>query len=240
MTDAECMTEEQWLAFGNVNDLPEFLRQRASRRKLLLFACAQERQVRVATSPHLCHLTSTDPRFSQVEFMERYADGLANEQERLVVLRGLFAVKDEALPDLDFEKIALARHVAEFVECGKDDPRQVSSGNPDEVPVQYHEVHQDGLQRLLSRTCQGPASLIHDIFGNPFKPVAVDLCWDTSIVKALATAIYEERAFDDRLPILADALEEAGCSDAAILHHCRQPGEHWRGCWVVDLLLGKT
>ena len=54
----------------------------------------------------------------------------------------------------------------------------------------------------------------------------------------LAQGIYEERAFD-RLPILADALEDAGCDNADILSHCRGPGPHARGCWVVDLLLGK-
>ena len=56
---------------------------------------------------------------------------------------------------------------------------------------------------------------------------------------SLANLIYDERAFD-RLPILADALEDAGCDDADILRHCREPGEHVRGCWVVDLLLGKS
>ena len=54
----------------------------------------------------------------------------------------------------------------------------------------------------------------------------------------IAQAIYDDRAFD-RMPILADALEDAGCMDQTILNHCRQSGEHVRGCWVVDLLLGK-
>jgi hypothetical protein len=81
---------------------------------------------------------------------------------------------------------------------------------------------------------------LHEIFGNPFRPVSLDLCWlawNGGTVAALAQAIYTDRAFD-RMPILADALEDAGCSDADILAHCRQPGEHVRGCWVVDLLLG--
>ncbi len=56
---------------------------------------------------------------------------------------------------------------------------------------------------------------------------------------ALARSIYDDRAFD-RLPVLADALEDAGCTDAAILDHCRGPGPHVRGCWVVDLILGKS
>jgi hypothetical protein len=65
------------------------------------------------------------------------------------------------------------------------------------------------------------------------------LAWNENTVPRLAQTIYDERAFD-RLPILADALEEAGCTDTAILDHCRQPGEHYRGCWAVDLLLGKS
>jgi hypothetical protein len=66
----------------------------------------------------------------------------------------------------------------------------------------------------------------------------VDSSWLTENVLRLATAIHAEGAFD-RLPILADALEEAGCTNADVLTHWRQPGEHVRGCWVVDLLLGK-
>ncbi|HJZ60331.1 MAG TPA: hypothetical protein VKE74_35635 [Gemmataceae bacterium] len=82
-------------------------------------------------------------------------------------------------------------------------------------------------------------ALLRDIFGNPFRPVAVDPRWLTSDVVALARGIYEGRAFD-RLPILADALQDAGCENADILGHCRDPQlAHIRGCWVVDLVLGK-
>lgn len=63
--------------------------------------------------------------------------------------------------------------------------------------------------------------------------------WNDATVRKLARTIYETRRFQD-MPILADALEEAGCTDADILHHCRQPGEHVGGCWVVDRLLGKS
>jgi hypothetical protein len=80
--------------------------------------------------------------------------------------------------------------------------------------------------------------LLRDIFGNPFRPVTLNPAWCTSNVTGLAQSIYVDRAFD-RLPILADALEEAGCDNADILNHCRQPGEHVRGCWVVDLVLRK-
>ena len=82
------------------------------------------------------------------------------------------------------------------------------------------------------------ASLLRDISGNPFRPVTIDRAWRTATAVAIAQAIYDERAFD-RLPVLADALEDAGCDNADLLGHCRSPGPHVRGCWVVDLLLGK-
>ncbi|AWM42102.1 hypothetical protein C1280_02235 [Gemmata obscuriglobus] len=79
---------------------------------------------------------------------------------------------------------------------------------------------------------------MRDIFGNPFRPVAADPAWLTSNITALVTGIYADRAFD-RMPILADALQDAGCDNADILTHCRSEAQHVRGCWVVDLLLGK-
>jgi hypothetical protein len=81
--------------------------------------------------------------------------------------------------------------------------------------------------------------LLRDLIGNPFRPVAVASAWLTPTVRALAQGVYEERAFD-RLPILADALEEAGCADPDLLGHLRGPGPHVRGCWAVDLLSAKT
>jgi hypothetical protein len=83
--------------------------------------------------------------------------------------------------------------------------------------------------------------LIRDVIGNPFRPVAVDpslLAWNDGAILKMAKAIYDERAFD-RLPLLADALEDAGCTEADTLAHCRGPGPHVRGCWAVDLLLEK-
>jgi len=82
--------------------------------------------------------------------------------------------------------------------------------------------------------------LLRDIFGNPFRPVACDASWLTSDVVALARGIYDDRAFD-RMPILADALQDAGCDNDEVLNHCRDAAQvHVRGCWVVDLLLGKV
>jgi hypothetical protein len=83
--------------------------------------------------------------------------------------------------------------------------------------------------------------ILRDLFGNPFRPPAIDpgAPWhQDAVIRKLAQTLYDERAFD-HFPILADALEEAGCTDRAILDHCRQPGQHVRGCWVLDLVLGR-
>jgi hypothetical protein len=86
------------------------------------------------------------------------------------------------------------------------------------------------------------AALIRDIVGNPFRPVMPVECscltWNDGAVLKIAKGIYEERAFD-RMPILADALEDSGCADAAILAHCRSSGPHVRGCWTLDVLFGR-
>jgi hypothetical protein len=81
-------------------------------------------------------------------------------------------------------------------------------------------------------------SLLRDIFGNPFRAAHVDSRWLTADVVYLARAIYEESAFE-RMPVLANALVNAGCSSEETLGHCRQEG-HVRGCWLVDGLFGKS
>jgi hypothetical protein len=86
--------------------------------------------------------------------------------------------------------------------------------------------------------CLAHAHLLRCVAGNPFRPVRADPGWRTAPVVGIAEAAYAGRAFD-RLPILADALEDAGCADADVLTHCRAHPEHARGCWVVDLLLDK-
>jgi hypothetical protein len=84
------------------------------------------------------------------------------------------------------------------------------------------------------------AVLIRDIVGNPFRPVAFDAAWRTSTATALARQMYESRDFG-AMPILADALQDAGCDNEDVLNHCRDANAtHVRGCWVVDLVLGKA
>src|SRR5262245_45027216 len=88
-------------------------------------------------------------------------------------------------------------------------------------------------------------TLLRDIFGNPFHPVIRNPTWLMPSIVSLAQAAYEERSLPsghldpDRLAVLADALEEAGCTDPALLGHLRGPGSHVRGCWAVDLVLGR-
>jgi hypothetical protein len=90
--------------------------------------------------------------------------------------------------------------------------------------------------------------MVREVFGNPFRPVALDpswLTWSDSTVRKLAEAAYNERQLPEgtldpsRLALLADALEDAGCTEAHLLHHLRSPGPHCRGCWAADLVLGK-
>jgi hypothetical protein len=83
------------------------------------------------------------------------------------------------------------------------------------------------------------ADLVREIFGNPFRPDGFSPAWRTDTVVVLARLIYESGDFG-ALPILADALQDAGCDDQELLAHCREPGAHVRGCWVLDLALDKT
>ena len=82
--------------------------------------------------------------------------------------------------------------------------------------------------------------LLRDIFGNPFRSVSFSPSWRTDTTRSLARTMYDAREFS-AMPILADALQDAGCDSADVLDHCRDPKQvHVRGCWVVDLVLGKA
>jgi hypothetical protein len=79
---------------------------------------------------------------------------------------------------------------------------------------------------------------VRDIFGNPFRPAAFSPEWRTDTAVSLARQMYDSRDFGS-MPILADALQDAGCDNEDVLNHCRAGGVHVRGCWVVDLVLDK-
>jgi len=92
---------------------------------------------------------------------------------------------------------------------------------------------------LIPSEKEPQANIIRDVFGNPFRVVTVQSAWRTPSVVTLAKSVYGDRAFD-RMPILGDALEVAGCDNADLLSHCRSQMEHVRGCWVLDGLLEKV
>jgi hypothetical protein len=92
-----------------------------------------------------------------------------------------------------------------------------------------------GYDDALRRLC----GVVRDLFGNPFRPVTFDPSWRSPTATAVALHMYDDRAFD-AMPVLADALQDAGCEAHDVLEHCRRTGEHVRGCWVVDMVLGKA
>jgi hypothetical protein len=103
------------------------------------------------------------------------------------------------------------------------------------------EVASGGSDVVQQRWGRDLAERLRELFGNPFRPVSLApavLAWQGGTVRKFAESIYDEPAFE-RLPVLADALEDAGCRDEALVRHCRVEGPHVRGCWAVDLILGK-
>ncbi len=122
--------------------------------------------------------------------------------------------------------------------------RELTAEYPEYLGVWFSPLN-GMLQLLLTKNHTHPGlrnlglRFIHDIFGNPFRPVAFAPEWRSSSAVGLAQSMYESREFSP-MPILADALEEAGCDNPEILSHCRGDGPHVRGCWVVDLVLGKA
>jgi hypothetical protein len=221
------MKEAEWFACTNPHQLLGYVRGRASRslkgrRKLRLFACAAVRGI----WPHL-----TDERSRRaVEVSERYADGLAGVDE-------LRTAREEAESPLGSgggvgAPQAAATVVEEDVRRATQVIVHVSSAPlPPSAGVQKIRSRWDAEFRRL-------CDVLRDIFGNPFRPVTLDPAWPTRVAVGLAQGIYDERRFGD-LPILADALEEAGWTDQNVLSHLRRPTGHVRGCWALDLVLAK-
>ena len=131
-------------------------------------------------------------------------------------------------------------HAAFAAQCASATPGLVGTARVATQAVEAARWRANSLSPSGARMEEQPAQadLLRDIFGNPFRPIEFHPSWRSETAVTLASAIYEERAFD-RMSILADALEEAGCDHAEMLTHCRGSGPHVRGCWVVDLVLGK-
>jgi hypothetical protein len=240
--EEECLTtEEEWLTCEDPQAMLDFLRVASHGehptveanwpphfRKARLFICACAREV---------WLFLTDERSKQaIEKGERYADQLITEDEAIRVWHAAFAAAKAIRKD-PFKNAAFAAN---------------SAATTDAVWSAIYSVGQNASAALAKAAAKPPKraphlanalakqiALLRDIFGNPFRPVSFDPTWLTSTVTALARQMYESRDFS-AMPILADALQDAGCDNAQVLEHCRGPGPHVRGCWVVDGCLNKS
>lgn len=208
------MTEAEWLAAGDPFKMV-WHPLLASERKLRLFACACVRPFMLIPDKFGCGMA--------FEVAERIADGLALPQERqkaeLALEEGRITADDD-------------RYFVEAVANLFESPIQ------DAVTATLDNLFNHNLDIVSNSHDEFYANQLRDIFGNPFHPVAIDPNRLTSTVVSLARSMYESRDFST-MPILSDALQDAGCENEVILNHCRSDGPHVRGCWVVDLLLGK-
>jgi hypothetical protein len=226
------MTEQEWLECTDPTPmleflLLEFLRGKASERKLRLFTCGCCRPIWGLL---------TDVRWQEaVETVEQYADGVAT----LAEFNQAGEIARAASWDAEMSYVSgateglLAAHAEEVEEVSVESMIAAIV-----VPVGAQSAFAAVAAAWWGKQVLNQIVILRDTLGNPFRPITLDPSWLTPTVVQLAQSIYDDRAFD-RLPILADALEEAGCADADILSHCRRKGPHVRGCWVVDLILGK-
>ena len=220
------MTQTEWLTCQHLSPKLDFLRGRTSDRKFRLFVVGCCRRV-------WSGLRDARSR-AAVEVAERFADGEASEATLWDAHDAAYVAVDDCLEYSVFsEDQAVAAYLAAAPSVDEDFDRH--DPFPPDVALRAVGYAIDGLRA----DCEPEqTALLRDVIGNPFHPVTFDPDWRTPAVVALARMMYDGRDFA-HLPILADALEDAGCQDADILAHCRGPGPHARGCWVVDLVLGK-
>lgn len=231
------MTEAEWLACEDVKTLLEYLVGRASDRKFRLFGCACCRRI--------WDLLKDDRAKRAVEIAERHADDLSSDDEIEVARREMAACRSEhalrpGSPAVDSWAFGSAAGVLFDTPFWK--PNAASQGAFGTSWMATEAAWRANEESGPEYESRRQLPLLRDIFENPYRPHWADptwLTWNNGTVVKLAEAIYQERAFD-RMSILADSLEESGCNEADILGHCRQPGPHTRGCWVVDLLTGRS
>jgi len=227
------VTEQEWPECEDPQKMLDFLRERASDRKLWLFACACCRRIG--------HLLTDERSQRAVVAAEQFADGLITEQEfedaRWKAVDAYSKPHEHTPHSLAVEAAADAACCA----CWDDfTPTEQEAHGAARTAAQCCERAVNLLGSDVAEEKSAQAALLRCIVGPiSFHPVTLEPTWRTTAVVQLARSLYEERRFED-MPVLADALEEAGCQDAAALGHCRGPGPHVRGCWLLDLLLGKA
>ena len=225
------MTEAEWLACEDPQKMLEFLHEYAVDRELRLFACACCRRI--------WHLFPDEPDRAAIEVAEQYVDGQV-EHRALSPFHHDFKERlrqaDRYAP-LDCALFFTTNHMmtTHDFDTGRYIPAAAAESAVDSAGDAVAEAREQ-------------ARLLRDIFGYLFyRPAAFDPqwprgpfdpAWRTGTATVLAKQMYESRDFG-AMPILADALQDAGCDTTEILDHCRGPGPHVRGCWVVDLVLDK-
>jgi hypothetical protein len=224
------MTEAEWLAGVDAPQLITNLKEHAgtnvvSDRKVTLFASA--------CCWRVMSLIGAKIASEAIEWLECVADGRPTERDAIAIQRSLRQV-DKGISSWR-ERMALG--------AVRDACQALTSGAFDSIASQVTHTactalasNDEPLERAEKAVHVG---LVRDIFGNPFRPATFSPLWRTDTAVALARQMYDAREFS-AMPILADALQDAGCDNEVLLDHCRDPKQvHVRGCWVVDLVLGK-
>jgi hypothetical protein len=230
------MNKKQWFASTHPPEMLLHLRDRAGDRKLRLFA--------VACCRRFWPIIERDAvgRMA-VEVAERFADGRATVTACHLARASVVSNWGSGTDPVLCKARELARATAKSkaagaaIDAGRE-ATSLASRTAELAGVTCSAITAAKLAATRAE-CECQVRSLRCIFGNPFKPVAVESSWLTSDVLALAHGAYEERAFD-RLPILADALQDAGCNNEDVLTHLRHGTEHARGCWALDLILGKS
>lgn len=226
--EGRSVTEAEWLACEDPRHLLGYLRGRGTDRKFTLLAAAWCR--------HGPTLRPDADEVSLLDLLERAADARLGDDE---YWRGLETFLDNAarnpvsLADPAGALRALSRH-AVMIAVDRSDAFEKADWVLSKIGLAGVFCDPPDVPASLTAEC----ALLRDIFGNPFRPVRLRPEWMTEGVVVRAAQIYESRDFTE-MSVLADALEDARCDNADVLSHCRDAGPHVRGCWVIDLLLGK-
>ena|SRR5579871_1470821 len=223
------MFEARWFSCDDPEMMLRYMLGKTGDRKFRLFACACVRRI--------WHLLRDERSRSSVIMAEQYADRpgghsqllrfLAEARQAEQYFHQLSSRGDS--PEYDAERWAARAAEATVQDTGWDVARNAA----------WSAAHALNVEAAREQNAQ--CELLRDAFGNPFCPETFEptwINWRNRCIEQMAQTIYEERRFEE-LPILADALEEAGCENETILWHCRFPAEHARGCWVLDGLLRK-
>jgi hypothetical protein len=224
------MNEEEWLTSGAPEALLAACWKPASDRKKRLFGVACCRRVE--------HLLP-DVRFKNaVRIAERFADGTSPPEALANAYRAAYAL----LPQYTRELYTRGTSEPDYRYGGTASCCNVSHESADTAQHTWWDaaqtLHETGTK--WHDELAAIARLIRDVFENPFRPVSFDPAWRTGTTVSLARGMYDSREFG-AMPILADALQDAGCEEEAILMHCRDANQpHVRGCWVYDLVLGNV